>query len=261
MSGREPILPSSRGLRAALLSRRGPAAAALALGALLFTRPALAQDPCLLPHGGQPGTSVPARVLSERVRCLEAQGRLEEVVPLLQRLAQAPEAAVRERAYLHLYRLGQEVALPQAGEAGELAPAPGCSRGLWADRYAWAAAGSEGTGALLFTLVPDIEAEGPADEATDGATPAAPVEPSRPEDAASELGGALDLLVSSVQVREEAAVRAEDLQCTVVAADACSGRVGVVCEDRSGLPAPEEDQQLPFPLPPEHLEVKEFLLP
>ncbi|MBF5045646.1 hypothetical protein FGE12_24785 [Aggregicoccus sp. 17bor-14] len=237
--------------------RCGLAATGVPLSALLLllALPARAQDTC--PEAPEhPGAPLPTRALSERVRCLEAQGRLEEVVPLLQRLAAAPAASVRERAYLHLYRLGQEVALPAEGEVGELTPAPGCPRGLWVDRYAWTESGVEGSGALLFGLVPDVDA------GTDVDGEPAPVETGRPDDRVSEVGGALDLLVSSTARQGPAAqVRGEDTQCTVVVADACSGRVAVVCEDRSGLPPSEEDVALPFPLPPERLEVKEFLLP
>lgn len=275
--------PSSRGLRATPSApQRGRAAACLGLLLLL---PAAAQaeplDACPAP-AEQPGAPLPSRALGERVRCLEAEGRLEEAVPLLHRLAGAPEAMVRERAYLALYRLGQEVALPPVGGAGALAPAAGCLHSLWADRYAWAErrGGREvrGSAALLFTTMPGVEPlpEGAAQAAPDEGLPAwlgehsgdaaAPeVETGRPEDRVSETGSALDLLVSAEErpreAQAEGAERAGDLQCTVLVADACSGRVGVVCEDRGGLPLPTEDLPLPFPLPPERLEVKEFQLP
>ena len=265
---------------------RGPGAAVLLLALLVSGAAAAAPrspvDPCMTPVE-QPDAAPSARALSERVRCLEREGRLPEAVPLLHRLAASPEATVRERAYLHLYRLGQEVALPPEGEAGALEPAPGCLRSLWADRYLWAERSGtrrvQGSAALLFATVPEeLTPLQPEGEPADGAAPelllgagsgdeaaAAPVETGRPEDRVSDTGGALDLLVSSVEEvgepGEGAQARGEDVVCSVVVADACTGRVAVVCEDRAGLPLPEEDQMLPFPLPPERLEVKEFQLP
>ncbi len=281
MSCRSPL----RGLRAAPLAPRrgrGPAPYALLL-LMVAASAAHAQgepfDACPTALE-QPGAALPTRLQEERVRCLEAQGRLEEAVPLLHRLAAAPQATVRERAYLALYRLGQEVALPAVGEAGALAPAPGCLHSLWADRYAWAegpgtrGTRASGTAALLFSTVPELasgdgsveagEPAGPPAWLGEGSGDAARAEPEtgRPEDRVSETGGALDLLVSGVEeTRDAETVRAGDVQCTVLVADACSGRVGVVCEDRGGLPPPTEDLALPFPLPPERLEVKEFQLP
>lgn len=275
-------LPLLRGPRAAL---RGPGATAPLLLSLLLSGVAAAAAPhppvdSCAAAVEQPGAAPSARALSERVRCLEREGRLPEAVPLLHRLAASPEATVRERAYLHLYRLGQEVALPPEGEAGALEPAPGCLRSLWADRYLWAERQGtrrvQGSAALLFATVPEeltpLEPEGePADGAQQelllGAgsgdeAAAAPVETGRPEDRVSDTGGALDLLVSSLEEPGEGAqARGEDVVCSVVVADACSGRVAVVCEDRAGLPLPEEDRPLPFPLPAERLEVKEFQLP
>jgi hypothetical protein len=280
MSRSVVTLPLFRGPRAA---PRGSGAAVLLLSLLVSGAAAAAPrstvDPCT-PAAEQPSAAPSSRALSERVRCLEHEGRLLEAVPLLHRLAASPEATVRERAYLHLYRLGQEVALPPEGEAGALEPAPGCLRSLWADRYLWAERQGgrrvQGSAALLFATVPEeltpLEtpgepAEGAGQEVLLGAgsgdeAAAAPVETGRPEDRVSDTGGALDLLVSSLEEPGEGAqARGEDVVCSVVVADACTGRVAVVCEDRAGLPLPEEDQLLPFPLPTERLEVKEFQLP
>ena len=282
-----PLFRGPRATPAAPAPHCGRAAAPLVLLLLAAaTSPAAAQgeptDPCPIVRE-EPGAALPSRALRERARCLEAQGRLEEAVPLLYRLALAPEATVRERAYLALYRLGQEVALPPVGEAGALPAAPGCLRSLWVDRYAWAErrglGARSGSGALLFSTVPDVEPTPPYEE-EEWSQPGAglpllrqgsgderqdeplAVETGRPEDRVSDTGGALDLLVSARdEAAQEDAVRGEDLACTVIVADACSGRVGVVCEDRGGLPAPSEDVPLPFPLPPERLEVKEFQLP
>ncbi len=210
-------------------------------------------DPCLLLKDG---LDVGA--------CYERAGQRKQALRAYRAAAiKAAAMATRKKALLALRLLGQNVAVPQPGKCAALESVSGCGRSYQACALEWKVGGScsetSGVALQVFSYekpqsllgeefdngesVPD----GPENDSAELATE---VESSPPffyslQDRVMVLLSAdTELnLVSSREVcvgnESEPATDFPSTACHVVMADACSGRVGLVCETGDGEARPE----------------------
>jgi hypothetical protein len=163
--------------------------------------------------------------------------------------ATAVTIAVRKQALLGMARLGENVALPESGTCRSLETAPGCRLAYHACMLDWRCSGncweSHGVALQIFSFAKpsspeehdtcDFVPAGPDDDSTELATQ---VEASPPFfysipgsvilDLDSEQSSASSREVCLGSDRDDAEPVVRE-SCKVVVADACRGRIGLVC--------------------------------
>ncbi len=178
----------------------------------------------------------------------------------LRTATRAEAMSSRKNALLALNRLGQNITLPSPGSCARLEAAPGCDQSYYACARAWTCSGScvETSGVALEIFSYDRPESLPADEIDDaGCGPAGPdkdasalateLETSPPfayslPDRVSMLLSVDDEVGSGREVCDGNGDDAfEKTSCHVVVADACNGRVGLVCQTGARPPSSTRD--------------------
>jgi tetratricopeptide (TPR) repeat protein len=171
----------------------------------------------------------------------------------------AGDRAIRLKAYFNLGEAGVKVDVPAPRKCVELAASSGCGRGLLACGFAYEACGAgscqTGTGVRVYDrplfgtrLEPDAEeawkkrfaAKKPCDanEETDDdcflrleEDPPVFDQPLASLHKAAEAGDATTTMPAVIDLKLEERWRDDVTRCTLVHADACTGAVGLVCQE------------------------------